>query len=70
MHTKTYKTRISLLLIAILVIIPIIYHAPLRQASQTAQITVVSFVLLVFMVVIIGVFKIKYVIDNDTLKIK
>ena len=70
MHTKTYKTRISLLLIAVLVIIPIIHHVPLRQASQTAQITVVYFVLLVFMVVIIGVFKIKYVIDNDTLKIK
>lgn len=69
MQTKTYKTRISILIMCILVIIPAICLVPLSQAPTPAQITVVSFVLLTIAIIIASIFSIKYVIDNDTLRI-
>lgn len=65
MQVKTYKTRVSVLLMSIFVIATI---APLLFALKEGKVFVVPIVLLV-LVLFIGIIKIKYVIDGDTLKI-
>lgn len=65
MQVKTYKTRVSVLLMSIFVIATV---APLLFALKEGKVFVVPIVLLV-LVLLIGIIKIKYVIDGDTLKI-
>ena len=68
MQTKTYKTRVSVLLMIIIMIIvvtPLILNHP-QEPEQ--KIVVYSSVLIVA-VLVVSIINIKYVIDNDTLKI-
>lgn len=65
MQVKTYKTRVSVLLMSICVIATI---APLLFVSKESILFVAPIMLFVLLL-LASVVKIKYVIDGDTLKI-
>ena len=68
MQTKTYKTRVSILLVFFLVFCAAISIISLMNAPQPARIKIAA-VILLLVVIIAGLVNIKYVIDNDTLRI-
>lgn len=65
MQTKTYKTRISVLLVLIILLIGIM---PLFLPPKEDIIFVIAFPILI-LVLLASIVNIKYVIDGDTLKI-
>ena len=65
MQTKTYKTRISLLLVIFISLVAII---PLLLVPKDGIIFVAPITAIV-LVLLASIIRIKYVIDNDTLKI-
>ena len=65
MQVKTYKTRVSVSLMSFIIAATVV---PLLLVPKEGMIFVAPIVLLV-LVLIIGIIKIKYVIDGDTLKI-
>ena len=65
MQTKTYKTRISVLLVLIILLIAIM---PLFLPPKEDIIFVIAFPILI-LVLLASIVNIKYVIDGDTLKI-
>ena len=71
MEPKTYKTRVSILLMIIIVVAGVLCISPmiLHHASKTAIILNSAFVILVLGITTAGIINIKYVIYNDTLRI-
>lgn len=67
MQPKTYKTRVSILLMILIILVGVLCQLPLimNHAPQTAIISSSAIIILVLGVVI----AIKYVIDKDTLRI-
>ena len=71
MQPKTYKTRVSILLMFFIIFVGVLCQLPLimNHAPQTAIISSSAIMILVLGFVIASIINIKYVIDNDTLRI-
>ena len=71
MEPRTYKTRVSILLMIIIILAGVLCISPmiLHHASKTAIILNSAFVILVLGITTAGIINIKYVIYNDTLRI-